>query len=398
MSGDPYAHDEKRVQDQYSLDLDKPGEMFPRDMIIRLLAQFTGTTLPQNIALIEENMNTNKSDLMYRPAHSIVGSSRMIGCLKLGDLTDLMQKAVSAQNQNPDYDRYRYLFDLVVQEQKNINEACEKLKAGDQTNKFQSELKFPPFVRKIVKQPSEADSEQPQTRQASDNKQAEEVKQQPAPQPSNHNQQQQRSPFQPQNQQSNNNPQNKDNQLQKIDILFDKEVKSNDGKSPKPDTHKDKILNQVNQQQQEAPKIQPKGTKFGRKPQVISHPQQQQPQQSPIQQQQQSKPEERKQPQVQQLNQQQVPQTKPIQREETKISIPQNTSNNLQIPKSPINRSSFLKGSIGDNSSKNISLRKTSISFTSLNKNSTLFNDDDEMDQEDENEYPFDDGWKCSIF
>lgn len=24
--------------------------------------------------------------------------------------------------------------------------------------------------------------------------------------------------------------------------------------------------------------------------------------------------------------------------------------------------------------------------------------DDDEMEEEDENEYPFDEGWKCSIF
>ena len=53
---------------------------------------------------------------MYQAAHSMVGSTRTIGLYRLGMALDKMQQTVYHSVENPDFDRYRQLFNLVLKE------------------------------------------------------------------------------------------------------------------------------------------------------------------------------------------------------------------------------------------------------------------------------------------
>ena len=53
---------------------------------------------------------------MYTAAHTMVGSSKQIGLIKLGVILDKMQKCVSAELPQPDFERYRKFFDLALNE------------------------------------------------------------------------------------------------------------------------------------------------------------------------------------------------------------------------------------------------------------------------------------------
>ncbi|CDW82752.1 glutamate synthase [Stylonychia lemnae] len=328
-------------------------------MLIRLLAQFVTQTLPGNLKNIEEHMNSNDSSLMYRPAHTVVGSSRMIGFLRLGDICDLMQKCVNAGNTNPNYDSYRYYYDVALLEKKNIEDAYEKLKNGDTSDKITFELKFPNLRKRhssklAIDQPNEEAKVQQQN----------EIK----------------------------------DQLSKIDSLLyqiikiiyswfsDKTVNSDEGNYKPQINYQKNVAPEVKvepvKKVEEPPKVQPKGTRFGKKAaqapiQIVNQKNivAEEPYNNKAVLQQPAKVELKKEEPLkkeEQKKQEQVQQSQPI--------------DNLKVPlKNTIPKNNYLKKE-GSGDSKFQNARRGSLSYNQKQ----MSQDDYDLEDFDE-EYPFDD-------
>lgn len=57
---------------------------------------------------------------MYKAVHSLVGSSRTLGILRLGEILNSMQICVTSTNSNPDFERFNFLYDFAEEELKHV--------------------------------------------------------------------------------------------------------------------------------------------------------------------------------------------------------------------------------------------------------------------------------------
>lgn len=79
---------------------------------MKLLDQYIKNHLPEGMKSVQKELDSNDCVIMYRTAHSLVGSSRTMGIMRLGEMMDQMQRCVAANNPNPDFNRYKFLFDF----------------------------------------------------------------------------------------------------------------------------------------------------------------------------------------------------------------------------------------------------------------------------------------------
>ena len=68
---------------------------------------------------------------MYSAAHKLVGAARYAGAMRIGLITDKMQKWVPRDSTTPNFDRYRKLHTILTRETKTAFEEFDKYKKAN---------------------------------------------------------------------------------------------------------------------------------------------------------------------------------------------------------------------------------------------------------------------------
>ena len=99
------------------LNPDAPAKLgYPKDLCINLMDNFFKQQFDEYIKNITAQADSMDQQLMYSVVHKLVGSSAYAGAMRVNIIVDKMQKAVPKEGPNPNFKRYKALYNMFIVE------------------------------------------------------------------------------------------------------------------------------------------------------------------------------------------------------------------------------------------------------------------------------------------